>query len=168
MKNGDASSSPASRSPTSSRQRIEMTAPVHSKTVPATVQRSFRWGAACCGGKEADAACAAGAEPAFAVFSPHTSSSRVTPNSSASFKSLSSSGIEVSVSHLDTLWREMSSASARSPCDQFFCVRRRTMFAPSVIDGGPPLQIFCIQFTKRGAKSPPSGVERLATSSCTS
>lgn len=30
------------------------------------------------------------------------------------------------------------------------------------------MQIFCIQFTKRGAKSPPSGVERLATSGCTS
>ena len=73
---------------------------------------------------------------------------------------------EPPVSHLDTLWREMSNASARSPCDQFFCVRRRTMFSPSVINGGSPLQIFCVQFSKRSSKSPPSGVEKLATSGC--
>ena len=67
------------------------------------------------------------------ALSPFTSSSSVTPKSSESFRSFSSSGTDTSVSHLETLWREISSASARSPCDQFLCVRRRTMFSPSVM-----------------------------------
>ena len=56
-----------------------------------------------------------------AVRSPFTSSSSVTPNSSASRRSLSNSGMLASVSHLLTDWRLTSSASARSPCDRFFC-----------------------------------------------
>ena len=168
MRNGDANSSPVSRSPASSRKKSKITAPVHSKTVPAMVRRFSHSGVAC-GAKDAGTVCAAGmAVSVFGTFSPCTSSSSVTPKSSESFKSLSSSGIEASVSHLDTLWREISSASARSPCDQFFCVRRRTMFSPRVINEGSPLQIFCAQFTKRDAKSPPSGVEKLATGGCTS
>ena len=140
--------------------------PVHSETVPAMVRRFSRSGVAC-GAKDAGTVCAAGmAVSVFGTSSPRTSSSSVTSKSSESLKSLSSSGIEASVSHLDTLWREMSNASARSPCDQFFCVRRRTMFSPSVINSGSPLRIFCVQFTKRHAKSPPSGVEKLATSGC--
>lgn len=96
------------------------------------VRRFSRSGVAC-GAKDAGTFCAAGmAVSVFGTSSPRTSSSSVTPKSSESFKSLSSSGIEASVSHLDTLWREMSNASARSPCDQFFCVRRRTMFSPNV------------------------------------
>ena len=103
------------------------------KIVPTMVQR-FSRSDEVCGVKEAGTACAAGAAvSAFDASSPRTSSSSVTPKSSESFNSLSSSGMEASVSHLDTLWREMSSASARSPCDQFFCVRRRTMFSPSVM-----------------------------------
>ena len=166
MRKGDANSSPASRSPASSRQKIRMIAPVHSKTVPAMVWCFSRPGAAC-GAKDAGTVCAVGmVVSVFGTSSPRTSSSSVTPKSSESFKSLSSSGMEASVSHLDTLWREMSNASARSPCDQFFCVRRRVMFSPSVINSGSPLRIFCVQFTKRHAKSPPSGVEKLATSGC--
>ena len=150
MRNGDANSSPVSRSPASSRQKTRMTAPVHSKTVPAMVRRFSRSGVAC-GAKDA------GTGSVFGTSSPRTSSSSVTPKSSESFKSLSSSGIDASVSHLDTLWREISSASARSPCDQFFCVRRRTIFSPSVMDGFSFADFLCSVYQKRLEKSTKRG-----------
>ena len=157
MRNGDANSSPVSRSPASSRQKTRMTAPVHSKTVPAMVRRFSRSGVAC-GAKDACTVCAAGmAVSVFGTSSPRTSSSSVTPKSSESFKSLSSSGIEASVSHLDTLWREISSASARSPCDQFFCVRRRTMFSPSVMGMFSFADFLCPVYQKRPEKSTKRG-----------
>ena len=45
---------------------------------------------------------------------PFTSSSRVTPNTSLSFSSLSSSGTEVSVSHLEMDCRDTCKSFARS------------------------------------------------------
>ena len=150
MRSGDANISPVSRSPVSSSQRTKMTAPVHNKAVPAMVWRFSRLGAAC-GAEDA------GADSVSGASSPCTSWSSVTPKSSESFMSFSSSGIEVSVSHLEMLWREMPSASARSPCDQSFCVRRRAIFSPSVMGGSSFADFLCSVYQMGHEKSTKQG-----------
>ena len=112
--------------------------------------RFSRLGAAC-GAEDA------GADSVSGASSPRTSWSSVTPKSSESFMSFSSSGIEVSVSHLEMLWREMPSASARSPCDQSFCVRRRAIFSPSVMGGSSFADFLCSVYQMGHEKSTKRG-----------
>ena len=81
----------------------------------------------------------AGTGSVFGTSSPRTSSSSVTPKSSESFKSLSTSS----------------------------SVFAGVQYSLQVSWTGSPLQIFCVQFIKRGSKSPPSEVEKLATNGCT-
>ena len=130
---GSASIKPASV-PAKSMMSIPISAPKHSRIVPTICRVSRR--AAGAAAVYAPALSLSGASPRAAsgcALSPFTSSSSVTPNSSASRRSLSSSGMLASVSHLLTDWRLTSSASARSPCDRFFCARSRAMFCPRVI-----------------------------------
>ena len=130
---GSASIKPASV-PAKSMMSIPISAPKHSRIVPTICRVSRR--AAGAAAVYAPALSLSGASPravSGCALSPFTSSSSVTPNNSASRRSLSNSGMLASVSHLLTDWRLTSSASARSPCDRFFCARSRAIFCPSVI-----------------------------------
>ena len=85
---------------------------------------------------------------------PVTSSSMLTWKISLSRTILSSSGVDASVSHLDTDWRETSRASARSSWDQPRAVRYCKMCSPNVMGVCLSFPFSICKNTRKKGKSP--------------